>query len=212
MERWKRNVLGLLLVFALMYAFYLLWLYRGSGETMVVSSTLPEWEFPFFVGAFVFGIAFVGGLVGIAMTDADMLKRRGAVLSALALTLLLGAISTIGAFIMTGYLERTLGLILILATVVLWAAILRVTRGRMESGVPLTDERLELIDLKSWALAGRNMTTMASITLLLALFRLWNPDAETLSFLLMFTWSISMIGARVYYGGDVAHEKPPARA
>jgi len=201
MERWKRNVLGMFLIFGFVYAFYFVWLYRASGGTMTVSYTLPEWEFPFFVGAFVFGVAFVGGLVGAAMTDADMLKRRGAVLSILALAVLLGSISTIGAFIMTGYLERTLGIVIILATVVLWAAILRATRGRMEPNVPLTDERLELIDLKSWALAGRNMAMVASITLLLALFHLWNPDAETLSFLLMFTWSISMIGARVYYGG-----------
>ncbi len=201
MERWKRNVLGLLLAFAMVYAIYLAWLYEVSGGTMVVSSNLPEWTFPLFVGVIVFGVAFIGGWGLLTITDSEMTEKREVILQLLSLGVFLGTTSAIGAFIMTGYLKRTPGALLVLAVVVSWALLLRVKRAPLTPEEPLTDERVELIELKSWAMVGRSMTSVASIVLLLVLFHLWNPDTETLSILFMLTWAISMTGAGIYYRG-----------
>ncbi|WP_457751750.1 hypothetical protein [Thermococcus sp.] len=203
MERWKQNVIGLLVLFGIIYGLYLLALYEASGGTMTVSEEMPEWTFPLFVGVFIFGIAFIGGWAILAITDSEMAEKKQVILQLLSLGVLLGTTSTIGAFVMTGYLERTSGAVLILATVVVWALVLRAKSEAVNLKEPITDERTELIELKSWALAGQNMTFVASISLLLVLFHIWNPDAETLSFLLLATWSFSMIGARIYYGGRI---------
>jgi|GEM_PF-6769042 len=201
MERWKRNVIGLISIAGLTYALYLLWLYRASGGTMTVSYTLPEWEFPLFVGAFMFGVAFVGGWGIMTITDPELAEKRETVLGLFMLGVLLGALSTIWAFYMGGYLGKLPCALLTFAVVAAWALVFRAWGSSAAQEEPITDERLELIELKSWAAAGRNMTIVAAMSLLLANFHLWNPDAETLSFLLVFTWSISMIGARIYYGG-----------
>ncbi len=201
MERWKRNVLGLLLAFSLVYAIYFVWLYEASGGTMVVSSNPPEWTFPLLVGVLVFGIAFIGGWGLLAITDSEMTEKREVILQLLSLGILLGTTSAIGAFIMTGYLKRTPGALLVLAVVVFWGLILRAKRDAVSPREPLTDERVELIELRSWAMVGMNMAFVASIVLLLILLHLWNPSSETLSILFMLTWSLSMIGAGIYYRG-----------
>jgi len=195
----KKNLLGLVAISGLLYAVYFLWLYRASNGTMVVRYEPPEWTFPFIAGIFVFVFSFAGGSILLAFQGAEEARESRAVPQLLALSLLFAGLSTVSAFVMTGYLSKAEGLLAGAVFLGVWALLARMNAERLRPEGPVVDERTELIELKSWALAGRNMTTVASITLLLALFHLWNPDAETLSFLLMLTWSISMMGARAYY-------------
>lgn len=130
MERWKRNVLGLLLISALVYGTYLLWLYEASGGTMIVSMEMPEWTFPVFVGVFIFAVAFGGGLFGRATENPDFLRDGSSSAQLLILSALLGLLSAVWAFQMTGYLSTIQTVII---TVFIIAAFALVARGKKRS-------------------------------------------------------------------------------
>jgi len=201
MERWKRNVLLLALLSALTYGIYLLWLYNASDGSMVVSYEMPEWTFPFLVGAIVFAISFGGGFVGLALTNQDLSKEKAGVLQISLISLLLGVLSTILAFWMTGFLSLPLTLVLLIASLTPILLVARARREKLTPSVPVTDEREKLIDLRSRALAGDILMTAVVILMLLATYdKSWKPDPQGLFLYLTAIWGVSWLAARVYYG------------
>ncbi len=201
MKRWKREVFLLILLSAVTYVAYLIWLYRASGGSMVVSYEMPEWTFPSLVGAVIFAIAFGGGFAGLALTNPDLSKEKAGVLQLFLISLLLGAASTIIAFWMTGFLSIQLTLVLLTVALAPILLVARAKREKLTPSVPVTDEREKLIDIKSRALAGDILMTAVVILMLLATYdKSWEPGLQGLFLGLLALWAVSWLAARVCHG------------
>ncbi len=202
MERWKREVLSLIFLSAVAYAAYLIWLYRASGGSMVVSYEMPEWTFPFLVGTIIFALSFGGGFAGLALTNPDLSKEKAGVLQLFLVSLLLGVASTIAAFWMSGFLSLPLTLILLTVALTPILLVARAKREKLTPSVPITDERERLIDTRSRALAGDILMSAVVILMMLATYdKSWEPDLQGLFLYLMTLWAVSWLAARIYYGG-----------
>jgi len=201
MKRWKRSVLFLIPLSILAYGIYLLWLYKASGGSMVVSYEMPEWMFPFLVGTIIFAISLGGGAVGLAFTNPDLLKERMGAIQLFLISLLLGVSSTIATFWMAGFLSPLPTLVLLIGALIPILLVVRTKREKLTPSVPATDEREKLLDLKSRALAGDILMIAVAILMLLATFdKSWEPGFQGLSLDLMAIWSVSWLAGKVYYG------------
>lgn len=201
MERLKRGVLSFILLSVVTYAAYLVWLYRESGGSMVVSYEMPKWTFPLVAGVLIFALSFGGGLAGLALTNPDLSKEKAGVLQLFLISLLLGVASTITAFWMTGFLSLLPTLVLLTVTLTPIVLVARTKREKLTPSVPVTDERERLIDIKSRALAGDILMSAVAILLLLSTFnKSWKPDPQGLFLYLMILWAVLWFAARVYYG------------
>ncbi|NJD98349.1 hypothetical protein E3E26_00815 [Thermococcus sp. LS1] len=198
MERWKRNVAGLLLVFALTYILYLVWLYVESGGTMVVSYELPESWFPLFVGVFTFGVAFFGGFLLTAVTREDLISRRSFLPQLLTLSVLFGFLSGVMATAMKSSTSRPFLLAVFLLGVALWITFARRHSKEIQAEEPITDEREELIELRSKALVSDAMITLLAVVLIGDIFGLWELNETPLYFLLA-TWGFAYLAGQLYY-------------
>ncbi|NJF24727.1 hypothetical protein [Thermococcus sp. Bubb.Bath] len=200
MERWKRNVLGLLLISALVYGAYLLWLYEASGGTMTVSMEMPEWTFPILVGVFISAVAFGGGLFGTAIENPDFLRDGWGTAQLLVLSALLAALSTVWAFQMTGYLSTIQTVITTIFIIVAAVLVVRMKKEKLTPKTVITDERGEEIDLRSRALAGDTLVGIIAILLLGTSFKGF-PRISTHAMTLypLAAYGIVWFGAKLYY-------------
>ena len=200
MERWKRNVFLLFMLFAFVYGVYLLWLYRVSGNSMAVSYEMPEWAFPSLAGAIVFAVSFAGGFVWIALTNPDLSRERAGTAQLFLISLLLGVLSTVLAFWMTGFLSAPLALAVLVAVLapILFAA--RKKHRALTPGVPITDEREELIELKGRARAGDVLLTVLAFGYLALSFG-WKiqVDARTMFLTLITLYVVTWLIAGFHY-------------
>jgi len=199
MERWKRNVLSLFPLFGMVYGAYLLWLYEGSGGSMVVTYEMPEWTFPFLAGMIVFAISFGGGIVGLTLTNPDLSREREGLLQIALLSLFLGVASTVVSFWMLGFLSPAVTLTLLAVTLAPILLVAKARRKMFTPSVPVTDERERFIWLKSRALAGDILMSSVAVLMLLSIFdKSWKPDLQALFLCLIAIWAVSELAARAY--------------
>ena len=200
MDRGKRNVLLLIMLFAVVYGAYLLWLYMYSGGSMTVSYEMPEWTFPIFVGAFIFTLAFGGGFAGLALTNPDLAGEGGIVFQLLFFSAILALVSSMMAFWKMGFVSFQEALVFLTAVLLPAILLARKRRDRFAPSAPVTDERDELIELKSRALAGDVLLTVLAFGYLTLSFGLKpRTDVRTTLFALMTLYIITWIAARFHY-------------
>ncbi len=198
MERWKRKVASLLLVFTLVYGAYLLWLYSGSGGTMVVGYELPGSWFPLLVVVLTFGMAFLGGFLITALTREDLIAKRAFLFQLLALSILFGFLAGIMVTAMEWGEYRPFLLAVFLIGLGLWVAFARWHSREIQADAPITDEREEIIDLRSKAIVSDAIITLLAAMLIGDTFGLWKLD-ETPTYLLLAVWGFSYIASQLYY-------------
>lgn len=196
----KRNVLLLVILSILAYGAYLLWLYLSSGGSMTVSYEMPGWTFPIFVGAFIFALAFGGGFAGLALTNPDLAGERCIVFQLLLFSVILALVSSVVAFWRMGFISFPETLVFLTAALLPVILLARKRRDRFTPNAPVTDERDELIELKSRALAGDVLLTVLAFGYLALSFGLkpWT-DVRTTLFALMTLYMVTWIAARFHY-------------
>ena len=198
MERWKRNVASLLLASALVYGAYLLWLYRASGGSMVVNYELPESWFPLLVVVLTFGTAFFGGFLITALIREDLISERAFLFRLLALSILFSFLAGIIATAMGSGEYRPFLLAVFLIGLGLWVAFARWHSREIRTEAPITDEREEMIGLRSKAVVSDVIITLLATMLIGDAFGLWKLD-ETPLYLLLAVWGFSYLGSQLYY-------------
>ena len=200
MERWKRNLLLLIMLSAVVYGAYLLWLYRVSGSSMVVSYEMPGWTSPFLAGVIVFAVTFVGGFVWLALTNPDLSRERAGTAQLFLVSLLLGALSTVSAFWMASFLSAPLALAVLVAVLapILFAA--RKKHRALTPGIPITDEREGLIELKSQAAAGNFLLALIALGFIASsLYSGFTFSPRTLLFALLGIYAVTWAIAEFHY-------------
>ena len=198
MERWKRNVASLILVSALVYGVYLLWLYRVSDGSMVVSYELPESWFPLLVVLLTFGTAFFGGSLIMALTREDLLSERAFLSRLLALSILFAFLAGIMTTAMDSEEYKPFLLAVFIIGLALWVAFARWHSREIPAEAPITDEREEMIGLRSKAVVSDVVVTLLAAMLIGDSFGLWKLD-ETSLYLLLAVWGFSYLASQLYY-------------